>query len=652
MPRYEHYLSSLRQSAQPAVIIGLALETRPVKSEVSANEFNLELVRWHASVRIRERYLYSSGSIACSRSVEGFWKSLSNHSRGRRDVFIVSYKCGEVWPLIGLYEGLESGGITLGVNHGMAQQDHAKVSWVRKVHDTNRHDGFKRSCRNTLPDVPSSNHNRRKLPPNRGKCIASLAAGGFIVVEDPPNIIQFRIPGLATKFTWVDIRNYGQDIFPGACVGPSGAKSLAELLVSWAERLASNSWGALRTTGASQALSVFRTGFLRDAIHCHNTKSALDLEERSYVGGRCEAFRIGRIYGRVYHLDVRSMYPSLYIGEEIPIRLVKVEKNFTGSPQLLRGIAGEIIADVLLTSDEPAYPVKRDGIVIYPVGTFRTTLCGPELVDALDRSRVIKVSQYAHYEFGRPFWDYGRQLYGLRQDGEFRADYAQSAIAKVLLNGIVGKMGQREKRWINRPNRQADKPYGYWYEPGPNGELTRWRSIAWNVQSEFLGQWANDAVPAVASWITSLGRLKLLSYMRIVGITGVYYVDTDALIVSETGFKRLKDSNLVQDSHLGYLRLLTMNDDCEIFGIKHYRIGEETKHAGLPRNVTRIDNTRPIYSVTASTIRDIMAGKHPTTGVKTVVFNHRPEYKHGVVRPNGTVSPININEGEEIARAS
>lgn len=652
MPRYEHYLSSLRQSSQPAVIIGLALETRPVPSEVVPNEVNLELVRWYGNVRVKEGNAYRDGIVCRSNNVSGFWKSLAHHSRGVRDCFILSHKTGEVWPLLGVYEKLESGEITLGANHGLEQQDYAKVSELQRISNANDQHGPKGPCGNSLPEMPASHNHGRKGPAKRTGCFASLAAGGFIVVEDPPNIIQFRIPGLACKFTWVDIRNYGHDILGGPLVGAGRARSLADLLVSWVERLASNAWGSLRATGASQALSVFRTGFIRDAIYCHNTQSALDLEERSYVGGRCEAFRIGAIHEAVYHIDVRSMYPALYIANELPVRLAQVIRDRPITLVECSRIAGQIIADVLIATDEPAYPVNRDGIVIYPIGIFRTTLCGPELSDAIDRQRIIRVYSYSHYEFEPVLRRFGVELYENRCEADRQNDESGSLFAKGLLNAIVGKMGQREKRWINRPERQADKPYGYWYETGPHGELVRWRSIAWNVQSEYCGQWANDAVPAMASWVTSLGRLRLLSYVRTAGKSEVFYIDTDALLVSQLGFRRLNDCNLVKESHLGSLRLLATSDDCEVFGIKHYRLNGVTKRAGLPKNFTQCDHEGVKFEVRSSALHDTMAQTRPNASIKTVTVRTSGAYRHGLVGSDGTVSPHTLNEGEDLARAS
>jgi hypothetical protein len=346
------------------------------------------------------------------------------------------------------------------------------------------------------------------------------------------------------------------------------------------------------------------------------------------------------------------MYPSLYESNDLPIRLVGVSGDIPGTYRQCRILARECIADVILKTDEPDYPVKRDGIVIWPVGTFQTTLCGPELAHAFDRRRIIAVDRFAHYQFGRPLRDFARTLYAIREHADSVRDDARSAFAKCLLNSIVGKMGQKEKRWVSRPDRQSDKPYGYWYEQTADGGMRRWRAISWNVQCEVLGQWANDAVPAVATWITSLGRLKLLSLMQAAGTSEVYYIDTDALIVSSLGYKRLVESGLVRQSELGYLRLITSSDHCEIFGIKHYRLGGVTKRAGLPKNVERVDSGNFGYQIRSTTASDAISGHAPRPRIAYIDFADRQGYKHGAVSTDGIVYPHKLSERAGNAIAS
>jgi hypothetical protein len=213
-----------------------------------------------------------------------------------------------------------------------------------------------------------------------------------------------------------------------------------------------------------------------------------------------------------------------------------------------------------------------------------------------------------------------------------------------MLVAIVGKMGQRERRWVNVPNYPADKPYGYWYQESPDSELTRWRSIAWQVQKETIGQWAPDAVPAIASWITSLGRMKLLRYIRAAGWSTVLYCDTDALIVTEEGYRKLCNANLVRDCSLGYLQLKEVTNECCIYGIKHYRIGGRLVAAGLPKNATIISQQESRIEFRSGPADYIRRDNRPSASSRISAYHSQADYRHGTQLPNGRIEPFRLNE--------
>jgi hypothetical protein len=104
-----------------------------------------------------------------------------------------------------------------------------------------------------------------------------------------------------------------------------------------------------------------------------------------------------------------------------------------------------------------------------------------------------------------------------------------------MLNCLPGKLGQVGRSWVDAPPRPDEGPYATWYAPGPDGHPVRHRSLAWHVQREEVTGETEESIPAMAAWITSAGRMRLLEAIRAAGWAETYYCDTDAVMVSNIG---------------------------------------------------------------------------------------------------------------------
>jgi len=135
--------------------------------------------------------------------------------------------------------------------------------------------------------------------------------------------------------------------------------------------------GNFQPTIASQAMTSFRHRFMKHKILIHGDERALAMERRAYFGGRVECFFLGEKHEDMYQLDVNSMYPFVMQYSMFPIK-----PRFTferPAPGLLGKLLeqGCCVADVVLETDEPAYPVRHKDRLVFPVGRFKTTLSSP-----------------------------------------------------------------------------------------------------------------------------------------------------------------------------------------------------------------------------------------------------------------------------------
>jgi hypothetical protein len=350
--------------------------------------------------------------------------------------------------------------------------------------------------------------------------------------------------------------------------------------------------GNFQPTISSLAFSAFRHRFMKHRIYIHNHEDALQLEQEALMGGRVEAFVKGVIKGKdVYILDVNSLYPAVMRAFEYPVKLIKYGEGI--SPEVLRRLlrTNLVIAEVYLETPEPAFP-KKDGRLIFPIGRFTTVLTSPELAYALQKGYVKKVRRYAVYQGRKIFEDYVDFFYELRKKYKREYNRAWDLVCKLLLNSLWGKFAQRVRE--TEIVGEADPSIQGMIkcksvETGERTTLYAANGLLIESKKEEL---TSEAFPAIAAHVTAYGRMLMYLLMRRAGFDKIYYVDTDALFVTEEGKKNLE--KWINDDELGKLKIKEIVTELAIFGPKKYLKGDELVMAGLPLNRRYMHNSKAV----------------------------------------------------------
>lgn len=420
-------------------------------------------------------------------------------------------------------------------------------------------------------------------------------ADGLCVISDPPTLISARPHGAVGKLLLLDTANYGleQDT-TGLALSAVGSQYLSGLL-SCVQALRQDRPVSLRGTAASQAMQILRTRYDCVRLHCHTHAAATALERASYFGGRCEAYRTGRIAGPVYHVDVRSMYPALGLTLPLPVSL----REYTDDPDRARKIGtarpSDCIATVRIRTNVPAYPYRVDDRIDYRIGEFDTALAGPELCRAVKECSIVGWYGLAHYSCAPILAGFFR--YMLAITARFRQEGNSIGVqwSKRVTNAIVGKFGEPGRRWVGVPScdrvRTERGDYAEWTE----SDGTRYRNIAGYCQREEQHGESYHSIPAIAAFITSAGRRQLWDYILAAGLDHTWYVDTDSLITNRIGFDKLLSIGAIRNGEEGHLRLIESCSECTIHGIRHYEMGEKIRCAGVRHGEIRAGETREDY---------------------------------------------------------
>lgn len=615
--RYRHVLAKARGGKQPDCVIGVATESiaEPVKGRQGVER--LRLVRWFTSCESGLQGQRASRVDSAGSDCSSFWRALERAGSRYRHILLVSSNAVTDWALLGLWEALEDERLRI----AGANQQGAYGATGSNLGSEQRQEGTAKGL-----------HGESK--PRHAN-----SAAGFIVTEDPPSILYAYLREGGALVRWVDIRNYGiRSVQIPA--GPSSASGwLLSVATGMIRELTARQLGGLKDTAGAQAMYSFRFKHLKNLIVCHTVESVLQLEKDAYYSGRCECGRIGHTEGPVYELDLRGAYTHVCAVEPVPVRLRHYNLSPATGEMPQTGTGRGMVATVCIETGEPAYPLRRDGLTVFPTGRFLTTLCGPELQDALDKDRVRYWKCWAEYDLAPALASYADDVYALRCSAESAGDQRLAAWAKALAVSIVGKLGQRGRHWHWLPGQQPRYYYDQYYQRHTDGRVHRFQEIAGQHRMESVEGWAYDACPAIAGWICSAARLRLLHILRCAGYSECWYCDTDCVFTTDVGYNRLVSAGWVRPGQLGYLQVKGCHEWFEPRGVKSYRLPSRRVDSGRSANEgtggTSSEQAR--HSVWMSTYLD--RGARPQAERITTTWQKVTPYRHGQITMGGRTKP-------------
>ena len=408
----------------------------------------------------------------------------------------------------------------------------------------------------------------------------------------------------------------------------------------WWARVIEWGLGNFAVTLASQCYNAYRHRFMPRPIFIDNNERATDAGRRSYIGGRTEAFHIGKVPGKVYCLDINSMYPYIMKHKPVPYRLATTRTNLE-LHQLAHALDEyAVVADVQLEVNEPAIPIRLEGRTTWPVGTFQAALTTPELSYALERGMITKIDYAAIYHRDVIFSDYVDFFYGKRLEARKSNDRATEGITKLFMNSLYGKFSQNGQRW-NTVGPAEDMSIGFFnvYD-ADEAVLTKYRQFAGLVDAlEELPE-SSESFPAISSHITAYARMYLYHLMRVAGRDNLFYCDTDSLMVNEAGLENLRPH--IDKTELGMLKLEWSSQDVTIHGLKDYSIDGSAKIKGIRKDAKKLEEgifTQEQFRGLEGMIRE---GDLDRFLIRTVTKKLMRQYLKGQVAETGKVFPLQL----------
>lgn len=412
-------------------------------------------------------------------------------------------------------------------------------------------------------------------------------------------------------------------------------------LLKYMKFIKENDLGNFQFTIASQSFSAFRHRFMNHEIYIHGNPSITELEVQSYFGGRTEAFKIGTFKGSLYYLDVNSMYPFVMRNYHYPIRYLGEMSNITVAE--LRELVKDfcVIAEVTVETNIPIVPVRREK-VIFPIGRFKGVYATGEIKLLLEKNMVKEVHRVLVYQKARIFKDYVDFFYALKIKAKQERDDFTYFMAKLFLNSLYGKFGQRTSDLelvTDDPLKMEEYSLPMVSFAVGEEKFIRFDEKIWKVKKR---EPAYNSFIAIASHVTSYARAYLFRLMEHVGLEKIYYMDTDSLVVDQEGFEKLK--RFINKTRLGALDIKEVFEELTILGAKAYITKDVRRIKGIPARARQVSDNSFEFDQFMRFRTKLRKNMLDVQLVVKACRTIRRVYDKGQVLPNGDVIPFVVLE--------
>lgn len=346
--------------------------------------------------------------------------------------------------------------------------------------------------------------------------------------------------------------------------------------------------GNWQMTGAGQSYAVFRHRFLTHKMLVHDDIEALAMERRAMWTGRCEAYWHGTLTKQVVdEWDFTSAYATVCAENEVPVRLMgRMPEHYTWQRvQALKHVA--LLARVTVTTDKPVVPTAHDGRIIWPVGTFETTLWDVEIREAIANGATVDIDYGYLYKTAPALKAWAEWILESLNDKTDRVTAWQKVILKHHSTALIGRFGMMFPVWeeFGGGNRiGVDRRICLDADTGESYELMQ---VGRTVFKQGANQEWGQSQPAITGYVMACSRVKLWRLMQALPKEATLYVDTDSILVTDRWRSTMLD--VAHSPEGAGLRLKRSWDGFAIYGPRQLITGRLVRVAGVPTTAKRID---------------------------------------------------------------
>lgn len=292
------------------------------------------------------------------------------------------------------------------------------------------------------------------------------------------------------------------------------ADILDQLFVTLLDWWDANHLGVFGITGAACGWRAMRS-IIKPKTQLVGPEQPRTLFERAAVfGGRKEVYGVGEFHDTwIADYDFNNAYATTAAAWPLPVTSAKLWRSSAALLDEPPPPQRDYIAEVEITTKRPCAPCRIAGEIWWPVGTFRTVLCGPEVRYAATVAESVTVIRHEAYRTGFALAEWAAWVIELQDPNRADVPALVARVAKGWGRSVLGRFASRTSHVIStRPSTHL----GWHLETGHDldtGAALEWLSIGGVEQCIAKDIDGADCFPAVLAFVESYTRVALATML-------------------------------------------------------------------------------------------------------------------------------------------
>jgi hypothetical protein len=432
----------------------------------------------------------------------------------------------------------------------------------------------------------------------RGTWLVWRRERATLVMVDTASVWPTTLASIGAWFGLGKAKMPGPDSPDGAWVAPCERDVLIvrTAVLAYLDWIESADMGNWQFTGSGMSWSTYRHKFMHHRLLVHGDAEANAAERRAMWTGRCEAYWHGTInYQEVQEWDLESAYARIARDINVPVRLVGAIGPRSAWRRALDDPDLAVLGEVTVRTAVPTVPTLHDDHILWPVGSFTTTLWDVEIRAALDDGAEVELHRGWLYRTAPALADWATWILAQLAAPAEQCPLWCKAILKHWSRALVGRFAMQYSTWDifgAMPTLGAERRTLVDDVEGATYDLMQVGTELWRESGTV--EW-DQGMPAITGYIMAACRVKLWRIIQQMPPGSVLYADTDSLIFTDS--YREQVDRITQIGVGEGLRLKSTYRGFSIMGPRQIVTGERVRMAGVPILAQRIGDHDYVGSV-------------------------------------------------------
>jgi hypothetical protein len=239
-----------------------------------------------------------------------------------------------------------------------------------------------------------------------------------------------------------------------------------------------------------------------------------------------------------------------------------------------------ILAQVTVTTPVPVVPTMGDEHILWPVGTFDTTVWDPELELLAANGADVTVHKAWVYRKAPALQQICGWIISQLAHSDDTLTRVQHRMLKHWARTVVGRCALRYRTWDKWGTADDDDVTLGMYHDWDTGDVSEMMQVGTQLRVLSAQRESPDSLPQIPGWVMSECRRRLWALMVRAGLDNVAYVDTDSIVVNSLGAQRIERWS---DKGGGWpLHVKGRYSELNILGPRMLVVDGERRMAGVP----------------------------------------------------------------------